>query len=200
MGGPAWTEAEKTIVRTAYPLLGAAGTRDALQAAGFDRTLVAIKYRAHILGSLHGRGQWTPKELAILHRYYPHTGPNGVKAALAAKGYYRTAFAIISRASIERVKVQPPPPPPPPKPRRKRARKIAGVRLTDPQRQLLRVMPYDALLDVENNPLHLPANSCRQIARSLQKKRLVKHEGLGLYRLTLAGLPAWRAVGGDRAA
>lgn len=194
-----WSPEELRILHATYPSGGIHEAKRALTEAGYHRTVSAIKTRVALNQITRAPTTWTPQELGILRRYYPATGANGVKAALAARGHYRTAAAILTRAARERIRYAPPTTPKP-RPRRKRPKRVAGVRLTDPQRQLLQAMPYDELLDIENNPLALPANSCRQIAKSLQKKRLVKHEGCGLYRLTLAGLPAWRAVGGERAA
>lgn len=45
-----WTEAEADLVREHYPSGGAAGARTALAEAGYDRTIAAITYRAHVLG------------------------------------------------------------------------------------------------------------------------------------------------------
>lgn len=102
-----WTEAEKHIVRTTYPIRGASGTQTALKAAGFARTLTAIKYRAHILGSTRGKGDWTERELTILHTHYKTGGVTGVQTALARAGYHRTCEAIRTRASLASTRRQP---------------------------------------------------------------------------------------------
>lgn len=205
MGGPAWTEHEKRIVRTQYPLTGLAGTRKALARAGFTRTPGAIKYRAHILGAQAPRNPWNRHELAILHRWYPSTGVTGVRAALAAKGHHRTGEAIKTRAYLEGIHLQPvtitPPPPPRPRPAptpkrqpRPRRLRVDGRKLTRKQTAVLRHAPIDDLLDADNPPVELRRIAIRQVARTLVARRLVKHEGVGLNRLTLKGLTVHREL------
>lgn len=211
-GGRPWTETEKRIVRDTYPLHGPGPTTQALRDAGYPRTQGAVEYRAHILNVQRKRNPWNEYEDAILHRWYPSTGVTGTQAALAAKGYHRTGDAICTRAYLLGVHLRPATiwtPPRPPKPRRQakpkptprpRVVRVNGRKLTRKQTAVLKNMPTADLLDADNPPTELERIAIRQVARTLAHLRLVKHEGFGLYRLTLRGLTVQRElVRGDDA-
>lgn len=202
---PKWTDEELIILERAYETGGLKAAHDALHAAGHPRTRSAIKTRVGLAGFRYPSNTWEPRELAILHRYYPATGPNGVKAALAAKGYYRTSEAILTRAARERVRYDPPKTPPPPRKPRDRStrhRTIAGQRLTTTQLALIAATPDpdDGLLDPDEQPLGMRPESVRQIAKALTKRKLLHHYSRGLYHLTLGGLAVKRTLEAKRAA